>query len=389
MDELEFYEQSIKDIAESRKLDLLDAAEYLKEALLSEQEKMMKLVSIRKQYLSPQDGGLVHFIGNYFPQYKEDELITLTTMTVEISKASCVYHQIKSFEKYHPTQPLFQEHPELYEKLRKKSSGNSDLELIRLDAVKYKPFPNMPKYRTCKYKDSYLFLDSYLNAMVPFYLIQKYGTENLYIRLDPYHISKTLPPLILEEEFIQPPNPHWIERLLIHPNQHEGTELFLPQYSIEDIAGDEWKRQQWWEYQTKGIRKLQIVANMKSEGETRHFSMSLEELSEEAIGDGMLIGRMIHLDAIDSYDTPFDQVKLKHLDLAVNIYMKSSIQERLNSTLTTGKRITDATFRTHLIRADNIMLSDLLEIAQTFFRSKTMVKEWIDSQFKFSEEGNV
>ncbi|MGM1023710.1 MAG: hypothetical protein ACQEXV_25025 [Bacillota bacterium] len=268
MDELEFYEQSIKDIAEGRKLDLLDTAEYLKEALLSEQEKIMKLVSIRKEYLSPQEGGLVHFIGNFFPQYKEDELITLTTMTVEISKASCVYHQIKSFEKYHPTQPLFQEHPELLEKLRKKSSGNPDLELIRLDAVKYKPFPNMPKYRTCKYKDSYLFFDSYLNTMVPFYLIQKYGTENLYIRLDPYHISKTPPPLIHEEEFIQPPNPHWIERLLIHPNQHEGTELFLPQYSIEDIAGDEWKRQQWWEYQTKGIRKLQIVANMKNEGET-------------------------------------------------------------------------------------------------------------------------
>ena len=181
------------------------------------------------------------------------------------------------------------------------------------------------------------------------------------------------------------PNPYWIERFIIHPDQHEGCELFLPKYS-EDMPSDEWRSMQSEEYKRLGIRKLQTIASVKIEGGGKHFSMSLEELSEESIEDGMLIGRMIHLDAIDSYDTAFEEVRLSHLDLAVNIYRGDSIQDRMNSTLASGKRITDATIRTHLIRANNIMFSDLLEIAQMFFKSKTMVQEWVEWQFQFRKK---
>lgn len=350
MDELTYYEQSIQQIAETRRFDLYDAAEYLQEELQRDPDTMLRLVSIRKQFLTKDDAntGLYYFIQNsYFPQQTGDNLDALISMVIEISDASRIYYQFLAFEEYQPSQPIFQKHPELYQKIRTKSNGKPDFELIQLDAINFNPPPNMPKYRTCKYKDSVLFIDSYLNAMVPFYLMHKYGTENLYIRINPHHISKTVPLMSLEEEFIQPPNPHWIERLIIHPDQHEGSELFLPEITVEDIQGDEWRCLQRSEYE-KGIRKLQIVATMKSEGNGKHFSMSLEELSEEAICDGILIGRMIHLDAIDSYDTPFEDVRLNHLDLAINIYRGNSIQERKNSTLATGKRITDATLRTHL-----------------------------------------
>ncbi|MEK4372490.1 hypothetical protein [Paenibacillus sp. FSL R5-0473] len=387
MDDLEFYEQCIQRYAESQRLDLAGAAAFLQDKLQNEPDVLNQLISVRKQMLTPEDHNLVHIVGNNFPTLIGDEHSALTSILVEIFKASRIYHQVKSFEGYNPSQPIFQAHPELFDKLRKKSNGNPDLELIRLDAVGYKPIPNLPKHKTCKYKDSFLHIDSYLNSMVPSYFIQKYGTEKLYIRVDPYTVSKKAPPLSLEEEFIQPPNPYWIERLIIHPDQHEGSELFLPQYTVDDIQEDEWKRKQWWEYQISGIRKLQIVATMKNEGNRKHFSMSLEELSEESINDGMLIGRMIHLDAMDSYDTEFDQVRLNHLDLAINIYTEDSIEKRMNSTLTKGKRITDATYRTHLIRADDIMFSDLLVIAQIFFQSKTMIKEWIDSQFQFGSVG--
>ncbi|KUP22070.1 hypothetical protein [Paenibacillus sp. DMB5] len=86
---------------------------------------------------------------------------------------------------------------------------------------------------------------------------------------------------------------------------------------------------------------------------------------------------------MDSYDTPFEQVRLNHLDLAINVYQGDSILERMTSTLTTGKRITDATYRTHIFRADSIMFSDLLEIAFIFFKSETMLKEWVEYQFEF------
>lgn len=388
MDNLTFYEQSIQRIAEIKKLDLYEAAEYLQEELQRDPETIMRLVSIRKQFLTKEDAntGLYHFIqSNYFPQQIGDNLDALISMVLEITDASRIYYQLLAFEKYNSSQPIFQKHPELYQKIRTKTNGNPDLELIRLDAVNFNPPPNMPKYKACKYKDSVLYIDSYLNATIPFYLMNKYGTENLFVRITPYHLSMTMPLVILEEEFLRPPNPYWIERFIIHPDQHEGCELFLPKYS-EDMPSDEWRSMQSEEYKRLGIRKLQTIASVKIEGGGKHFSMSLEELSEESIEDGMLIGRMIHLDAIDSYDTAFEEVRLSHLDLAVNIYRGDSIQDRMNSTLASGKRITDATIRTHLIRANNIMFSDLLEIAQMFFKSKTMVQEWVEWQFQFRKK---
>lgn len=47
--------------------------------------------------------------------------------------------------------------------------------------------------------------------------------------------------------------------------------------------------------------------------------MSLEELSEESLSEGELIGRSIHLDSMDAYDMPFEKIKLYHLDLAINV----------------------------------------------------------------------
>ncbi|MBT2763380.1 hypothetical protein J7E85_19635 [Paenibacillus sp. ISL-20] len=385
MDELTFYDQSIQRIAEIMRFDLFSAAEYLQEELQKDPDGIQHLASIRKQFLTKDDAntGLYYFIkDNYFSLQTDDNVDALICMVIEISHASRIHYQLLAFEKYNPEQPIFRKYPELFQKIRKKANGNFDYELIRLDAVNFNPLPNMPKYKAFKYKDSVLYIDSYLDSTVPFYLMHKYGKEHLHIRLDPHYISKKMPQMPLEEEFLQPPNPHWIERLIIHSDQHEGTELFLPMHTE---IGNEWEHLQWSEY-SKGIRKLQIVATMKSEGNGKHFSMSFEELSEEAIEDGMLVGRMIHLDAIDSYDTPFEKVRLNHLDLAVNIYRGESIQERMNSTLASGKRITDASVRTHLIRADDIMFSDLLEIANMFFKSKTMIEEWINYQFKFRTE---
>ena len=122
---------------------------------------------------------------------------------------------------------------------------------------------------------------------------------------------------------------------------------------------------------------------MKNENGKKHFSMSLEELSVESLSEGKLIGRMIHLDAIDAYDMPFDKIRLNHLDLAINVYKDEAIEERNNCALASGGVITDASYRTHLFRADSIMLSDLLEIARLFFKSTTMVEEWIEKQFEF------
>jgi hypothetical protein len=200
--------------------------------------------------------------------------------------------------------------------------------------------------------------------------------------MEPYIISDKAPLMRLQEEFLRPPNPKWIERLKIYPGKNEGCEIFLPDLNPEDISKDEKKHKQYWEYNIKQIRRLETNATMKNEGQQKHFSMSLEELSEESLSEGMLIGRMIHLDAIDSYDIPFNEIRLNHLDLAINIYKDEQLTERMGSSLASGRVIANASYRTHLIRADNIMFSDLLDIVRLFFKSETMVEEWIDKQFK-------
>ena len=132
MDNLTFYEQSIQRIAEIKKLDLYEAAEYLQEELQRDPETIMRLVSIRKQFLTKEDAntGLYHFIqSNYFPQQIGDNLDALISMVLEITDASRIYYQLLAFEKYNSSQPIFQKHPELYQKIRTKTNGNPDLEL--------------------------------------------------------------------------------------------------------------------------------------------------------------------------------------------------------------------------------------------------------------------
>ncbi|USK62295.1 hypothetical protein [Peribacillus asahii] len=386
MDELEFYESNIQNISRSEIMNEEKIAQILNGKLSNDTVTMHKLIKTRKSLLTEKDFGINYDIfKGLFTLDDKDDVAALVAMLLEIQKENHIHFKILSFEEYDSSQPIFQRHPELLEKLRVKPSGGVDKELIQLNAVQYEPFPDFPKYRTCSYKNSFFLVNGYLNGAISRYLIDKYGKKNLYIRIDPYTVLDQAPPLLLEEEFLRPPNPHWIERLKIHSNQSEGSELFLPRLTGEQVKGDPWKTQQFWEYNEKKIRKLQTIATMKNENhnKNKHFSMSLEELSEESIEDGMLIGRMIHLDSIDSYDTPFDKVKLNHLDLAINVYMGESIEKRLSESLASGSTVTNATFRTHLIRADNIMFADILEIAPRFFKSQTMFEEWVKEQFQF------
>ena len=384
MEELDLYSEYIEKIARMEKWELSDLAYFFKEELKTNIQLRELIIPTRQALLSEHDrNGVFFFLRNNILEGDEYIQLIVSSIVQDVLSISKEYHAYLSFEEYHSEQTVFKKFPELLNELRERENGNKDLELIRLNAINFNPIPNRPKYRTCKYKEHFLFINDYLDSRIPRYLIDKYGTDDLYIRIEPYMVSNNAPPMILEEEFLRPPNPKWIERLRIYPGKSEGCEIFLPDLNDEDIGGDEKKKMQYWEYSIKKIRRLETNATMKNEGNQKHFSMSLEELSEESLSEGILVGRMIHLDAIDSYDIPFDEIRLNHLDLAINIYKNEKISERIGSSLASGGVITDASYRTHLIRADNIMFSDLLEIARLFFKSETMVEEWVDKQFEF------
>ncbi|MDQ4681687.1 hypothetical protein, partial [Stenotrophomonas maltophilia group sp. RNC7] len=145
----------------------------------------------------------------------------------------------------------------------------------------YKPIPNYPNYRTCKFNNSFLQTSRYLDSRIPRYLIDKYGVEKIHIRLEPYYISDRGAKFDLTEEFLQPPNPKWLKDLKMHHNQKEGCQIFIPELTTSDLQGDSKKIKQFNEYHKLKLRKLETIAIMRNENGKKHFSMSLEELSEE------------------------------------------------------------------------------------------------------------
>lgn len=383
MEELDLYDEYIEKIARIKKWKLTDLAYFFNEELKTDVQFRELIVPTRQALITEDDRNSIFlYLSDRILEEDENKKLVLSSIVQDVFLRSKEYHARLSFEKYHSEQPMFKKFPELLNELREKPNGSKDLELIKLSAIDYRPTSNHPNHRTCKYKDHFLFVNSYLDSRIPRYLIDKYGIGDIYIRVEPYIVSDKEPPLPLRKAFLRPPNPKWIERLKIYPGRSEGCEIFLPELNVEDIGNDEKRFNQYEEYNFKKIRRLETNASMKNEEKRKHFSMSLEELSEESLSEGMLIGRMIHLDAIDSYDIPFNEIRLNHLDLAINIYKDEQLTERMRGSLASGGVVADASYRTHLIRVDNIMFSDLLNIVRLFFKSETMVEEWIDKQFK-------
>ncbi|MFW0966307.1 hypothetical protein ACEV9L_24895 [Vibrio parahaemolyticus] len=113
--------------------------------------------------------------------------------------------------------------------------------------------------------------------------------------------------------------------------------------------------------------------------------MMLEELSEKNSDVGITIGRCIHLDTDDAIGTPFGESIVNHLDLAINVYEGDAGKNRYSGNLAQGSKVENATFRTHLLRIENVPLQSLLLFVMVFFQSKTLVSDWFEDQFKRNE----
>ena len=73
-------------------------------------------------------------------------------------------------------------------------------------------------------------------------------------------------------------------------------------------------------------------------------------------------------------------MKLSHIDLAINIYLKENKVKRLSQSFSNGKKVT-ADYRTHQLRLEKIPFFDVLKIIYLFMESKSLVIDWIDNQF--------
>lgn len=269
-----------------------------------------------------------------------------------------------SFESYHKEQPLFLNLPNLIDSVRGGIENKNDL--IHLQSLN---FPFRSRNDNFFLQDNhYLSIDSWLPKAIPTFLLKKYSKDQISIRIHPYDIYTNEPKESIEKATFRPPDPHWIKNISLHLGEKKGSK-FVPIENSDDY--DECL-----DY----LSQIKMFETFATARKGNHFNMSLEEL--KSYGDNILIGRYIHLDSLDALNKPFQEARLSHLDLAINVYENESRELRLNQELSSGGKIESASYRTHLIRIDNIMFADLIEIAHRFFTSKSLIKKWEEEQFK-------
>jgi len=147
-------------------------------------------------------------------------------------------------------------------------------------------------------------------------------------------------------------------------------------YILDDCSPKE-NLQQYWELHIKKIKRLEVIAKRSNNG---NLSMMIEEITD-IDSHGLLFGRCIHLDTDSKFGTDFENSILNHLDLAINIYEDEAAKKRLDDNLASGQVTTDASYRTHLLRVEKIPFKALFGFVVSFFKSQTLINEWLEDQF--------
>lgn len=265
--------------------------------------------------------------------------------------------------RYSLSQPLFAGAPDLFGAIRRREPGGSaDLELIDDRAVACVEGSEI--YRV---GNGFAKLTSQLAPNIANWARDAFPTAPRFLRLDPWEFHREQPLMRLEEAALVPANPRWLSTLALFPN----TQTFAA-YVLEDSdpAAD---REQFWEYRVQHIRRLEVTARRR---EPDYLSMMIEELPTSDDPSGLMVGRCIHLDTRAVIGTPMTEARLQHLDLAINVYQGADRALRMADTLQDGK-VRDATFRTHLLRVEEVPFPALFQFAEMFLRSRILLREWV------------
>lgn len=343
---------------------------YVERLIAESPDKTRNIIHVRKELLCVSDyeqlGGYLAI--GYFTVFNSSDRIALFSFLFDIGNALKVQLLRNRFQKYEIGQALFSGDTELFNCIRKSSSGNLDLELI--DAYSLDNIQGSEVF--CRNGIFYK-TDSFLNPAIYALCKANFDGSPIYIRLDPTQRYSTQPLFQLNEEILIPANPNWWRNLNIYRRNKEGASYIL--YEKEPAKDS---HQEFWEYKIRGIRRLDVLAKRNNRG---NLSMMIEELSDKDSDSEITIGRCIHLDSDDPVGTFFEASKINHLDLAINVYEGQSAERRYAGNLAAGTRVEDATFRTHLFRIENIPLKSVFLFVISFFQSKTLINDWVNDQF--------
>lgn len=333
-------------------------------------DKTIEAIDYRKSRLSSNDydtrGSFLNF--GLFRQFDGPRRLACICMCMEASILRHRRNAEKSCSKYNSEMPLFKECPSLLECVRKG-------ELVDYHSVK-----RLDNSHVFLYRGKFGVIDRRLPMPFLDWLDTCYKDKPSFVRLNPYLLlDHSVDPV--EEALVNAPDPAWWSNLRIYNGKEKGSSY--------QLLNDPEDKENYCDYLVKGIRRLEYHAERgKSDGES-YLSMMMEELEiheNHAQSSGSyLVGRMIHLDTKAEVGAEFISAPLMHIDLAYNYYYDDKVEKRMNQDLSTGVKVEDATYRTHLVRIENITLSELFPMAYAFFESKTMLNEWCQYQFKGAE----
>jgi hypothetical protein len=296
----------------------------------------------------------------HFIEYKNLERVTCFVICFELTSVVIKKDWRQRCEVYSASQILFIKAPHLIEHVL-----NGDL----IDVI---ALTQIDESEVLKIKGGFTHLDFELNSSIASWAINSFPDKKIFLRANPHVYYENEPPRFILEAITMPANPNWWRKLTIRNNTKEGASYILDDCSPKD------NYQQYWDFHVRKIKRLEVIVKRSNKG---NLSMMVEEIA--GIDDhGLLFGRCIHLDTDSKYGTDFEDAVLNHLDLAINIYEGESAMMRLDDNLASGTVTTDASYRTHLLRVEQIPFKALFGFVIFFLKSSTLSTEWFNDQFK-------
>lgn len=323
-------------------------------------------LEFRESMLSSDDQNALseYLVISLFAGQSMQRRLAAFAMAFEITHARKRCKVEKLCEPYDTKQPLFVGAPTLFNRIRQPIGGAKDLELIDIDAVK-----SLDGSEIYKVGHDFVKLCPYLSPGIVNWAQEKWPTAPTFIRLDAEYYARASPPNLVTEATLVPANPRWLKDFSLR----KGMKDFA-QYALMDRPPTAKDYAEYWDYHAKKIRRLEVRVERR---EHNYLTMMIEELPQPDDPSGLMIARCIHLDTLDPASTPLQQVKMQHLDLAINVYEGESRQVRFGQSLQHGK-VQDASFRTHLFRIEQTPFVSLFSFCAMFLESKVLVSEWLN-----------
>ena len=248
--------------------------------------------------------------------------------------------------------------------------------LRKEDLVDIRGLQRLPNTNIIRVGKKWAYIDPRIPLQFHEWLEQCFKDCVSFVRISPDRLFDILPPHMVVECVITPGQYKWWNKLGRYIGDENGSKYTL-------LGTDADNHSDYYDYNSLHVRRLESIAKRKK---AEYFSMMVEELSEYHNpldpSRHYVVGRMIHLDTEAPLGATIENAVLKHIDLAFNLYVDDNATLRMNQSLADGQKVTKAKPRTHVLRVDHVPFKTLFKFAESFFRSKTLVAEWLNAEFE-------